>query len=72
LRNHPASFIKDLGRLPDDTKTSERLSGMANVIVYFTDKKAALEKDFAGLSSALVSRRHAVDRLAEEGERQAY
>ncbi|HET9839230.1 MAG TPA: DUF3052 domain-containing protein [Candidatus Angelobacter sp.] len=55
LRNHPPSFMKDLGRLPENTKTSERLSGAANVIVYFTDKRSALEKDFAGLSSALVS-----------------
>ncbi len=53
LRNHPPSFVKDLGKLPENAKTSERLSGTANVIVYFTDKKAALEKDFAGLSSAL-------------------
>ena len=54
LRNHPPSFVRDLGKLPDNAKTSERLSGTANVIVYFTDKKSALEKDFAGLSSALV------------------
>jgi hypothetical protein len=54
LRHHPASFVKDLGRLPDGAETSERLSGKANVIVYFTDKRAALEKEFSGLSSALV------------------
>jgi hypothetical protein len=55
LRNHPASFVKDLGKLPDGVQSSERLSGTANVIVYFTDKKSALEKDFAGLSSALAT-----------------
>ncbi len=54
LRNHPPSFVKDLGKLPENAKTSERLSGTANVIVYFTDKKSALEKEFAGLSSALA------------------
>ncbi|HZD94466.1 MAG TPA: DUF3052 domain-containing protein [Candidatus Sulfotelmatobacter sp.] len=55
LRNHPASFVKDLGRLPENAETSEKLSGKANVIVYFTDKRAALEKDFSSLSSALVT-----------------
>ena len=54
LRNHPATFLKDLGRLPEDARTSERLSGAANVIVYFTEKRSALEKDFATLASALV------------------
>jgi hypothetical protein len=54
LRNHPATFAKELGRLPDGAEASERLSGKANVIVYFTDKRAALEKDFFRLSSALV------------------
>ena len=54
LRNHPASFLKDLGKLPENVQSSERLSGKANVIIYFTEKRAALEKDFRGLSSALV------------------
>jgi len=54
LRNHPASFVKDLGKLPDGAQRSDRLSGKANVVVYFTDKKAALEKDFSTLSNALV------------------
>jgi hypothetical protein len=46
--------VKDLGKLPDGAETSERLSGKANVIVYFTDKRAALEKEFSGLSATLV------------------
>ena len=54
LRNHPASFIKDLGKLPENVHSSERLSGKANVIIYFTDKRAALEKDFSSLASTLV------------------
>jgi hypothetical protein len=53
LRNHPASFLKDLGKLPEGAAALERLSGKADVIVYFTDKRAALEKDFSGLASAL-------------------
>ncbi|HMC29725.1 MAG TPA: DUF3052 domain-containing protein [Candidatus Angelobacter sp.] len=55
LRNHPANFVKALGKLPEGVQSSERLSGKANVIVYFTDKRAALEKEFSSLSSALVS-----------------
>ena len=54
LRNHPASFVKDLGKLPHGAQSSDRLSGKANVVVYFTDKRAALEKDFSTLSNALV------------------
>lgn len=56
LRNHPASFAKDLGKLPEGAQAAERLSGNANanVIVYFTDRLAELQKDFARLSAALV------------------
>ena len=35
LRNHPSSFIKDLGKLPEGAQSADRLSGKANVIVYF-------------------------------------
>jgi hypothetical protein len=54
LRNHPPTFIKDLGKLPEGAESVERLSGKANVVVYFTDKRSALEKDFGALSAALV------------------
>ena len=54
LRNHPASFVKDLGTLPEGAKSTDRISGKANVIVYFTERLADLEKDFARLSAALV------------------
>jgi hypothetical protein len=54
LRNHPASFVKDLGKLPEGTESADRLSGKANVIVYFSDRLAELQKDFARLSTALV------------------
>ena len=47
LRNHPASFLKDLGVLPDGVTVIK--TGKADVIVYFTDRRAALEKDFRGL-----------------------
>lgn len=54
LRNHPASFVKDLGKLPEGTETSDRLAGKANVIVYFTERLADLMKDFPRLSTTLV------------------
>jgi hypothetical protein len=54
LRNHPASFVKDLGKLPEGVESTERLSGNANVVVYFTDRLAELAKDFPRLATALV------------------
>jgi len=54
LRNHPASFVKDLGKFPEGAVSADRISGKANVIVYFTERLAELEKDFAWLSAALV------------------
>jgi hypothetical protein len=54
LRNHPPSFVTDLGTLPEGAESSDRLSGKANVIVYFTGRLAELQKDFARLSAALV------------------
>jgi hypothetical protein len=54
LRNHPASFVKDLGKLPEGAQSSDRLSGKANVAVYFTERLADLEKDFPRLAAVLV------------------
>jgi hypothetical protein len=53
LRNHPASFLRDLGKLPDDVVAGERLSGEADVVVFFTDRRAALEKNFPLLAGKL-------------------
>jgi len=55
LRNHPASFVKDLGVFPEGAASSDRLSGKANVVVYFTERLAGLRKDFPRLAAALVS-----------------
>jgi hypothetical protein len=54
LRNHPSNFLKNLGALPEGTERSEKLSGKANVIVCFTDRKAELRKSFPSLASKLV------------------
>jgi hypothetical protein len=53
LRNHPPSFLKDLGRLPEGVAPGNRLTGKANVVVYFADRLAALAKDFSALAGAM-------------------
>jgi hypothetical protein len=55
LRNHPPSFIKDLGKLPEGAESADRLSGKANVVVCFTDRLTELEKDFPRLAATLIS-----------------
>ncbi len=54
LRNHPPTFLKALGKLPEGVQPSERLSGQAAVVFYFTDKRAELERDFSLLSKTLL------------------
>ena len=53
LRNHPPSFVKDLGKLPEGAEKMETLAGKADVVVYFTEKRATLEKDFPVLAGKL-------------------
>lgn len=53
LRNDPPSFLRDIGRLPDGVATTDKLNGRADVAVYFTDKRAALEKDFRRLAGTI-------------------
>jgi hypothetical protein len=53
LRNHPPSFLRDMGSLPEGVAASDRLAGKANVVVYFTDKLAVLEKDFSALARTM-------------------
>ena len=55
FRNHPASFLRDLGKLPEGVVHSDRLAGKANVVVFFTDKLSALENDFSALARAMES-----------------
>jgi hypothetical protein len=53
LHNDPPGFLSDLGRRPKGVATTEGLSGKANVVVYFTDRLAALEKTFSALAGTL-------------------
>ena len=55
FRNDPPSFLKDLGEMPAGVVQSDKLSVQADVIVYFTDKRAALQKDFPALMKAQIS-----------------
>ena len=54
LRNQPPTFLKNLGALPDGAVHTDKLTGKADVVVCFTDKKAELEKNFSSLASKLV------------------
>jgi hypothetical protein len=54
LRNHPLTFLKDLGKMPEGVTQSDRLSGQAAVIIYFTAKLAELKRDFSLLSKTLL------------------
>jgi hypothetical protein len=54
LRKHPATFLKDLGPLPEGVTQSNRLTGQAAVIIYFTAKVAELQRDFSLLSKTLL------------------
>lgn len=54
LRNQPPTFLKDLGALPDGAEHTDKLTGKADVVVCFTDKKGELEKNFLSLASKLV------------------
>jgi hypothetical protein len=49
LRNHPSSFLKDLGALPEGVTKTDKLAGKADVVIYFTAKRSELEKDFPRL-----------------------
>lgn len=53
LRNHPPSFLRDLGKLPEGVAGAGKFSGKADVVVYFTEKRSALEKDFPDLAGKL-------------------
>ncbi len=55
LQNNPPSFLRDLGTLPEGVTAADKLNGRADVAVYFTDKRAALEKDFRVLAGKLVA-----------------
>jgi hypothetical protein len=54
LRNHPESFVSDLGDLPEGAGTIQANGGKANVVVFFTERLADLKKAFPSLAAKLV------------------
>jgi hypothetical protein len=53
LHDDSPGFLSALGRLPEGVATTRRLSGKANVVVFFTDRLAALEKNFSALAGTM-------------------
>ena len=49
----PESFGASLGALPDGVAVKSRLAGKADVIVFFTRRRAALERRYEALKRAL-------------------
>jgi hypothetical protein len=53
LLNAPADFAETLGALPDGVSVRDRLRGPLDVIVFFTVRRADLERRIGRLKSAL-------------------
>ncbi|HET6936495.1 MAG TPA: DUF3052 domain-containing protein [Candidatus Angelobacter sp.] len=54
FKNHPSTFVKDLGALPDGVEEAGSKYN-ADVVVCFTDKLADLQKEFPRLTARLAS-----------------
>lgn len=52
LRNHPESFLKDLGDLPEGAMQAN--GGKADVAIFFSERLAELKKAFPSLAAKLV------------------
>lgn len=55
FRNSPASFLKDLGKLPEGVEHAGESARSANVVVCFTEKLADLKTDFPRMAGKLCS-----------------
>jgi hypothetical protein len=55
LHDHPASFLRDLGDLPETVSVQERLASDTDVMVCFVETQTQLKKQFARLGSKLAS-----------------
>lgn len=54
IRNQPETFLKALGPMPQGAQHTTVLSGKANVVVCFTDRKSELKKNFPSLAGKLL------------------
>jgi len=54
LHDHPASFLRDLGELPDAVKLEQRLADSTDVMVCFVESEAELKKQFSRVTGKLA------------------
>ncbi len=54
MHDHPASFLRDLGELPDAVKLEPQLAGSTDVMVCFVDSETELRKQFSRLAGKLA------------------
>jgi hypothetical protein len=55
LHDHPASFLRDLGGLPEAVSLEDRLVSDTDVMICFVETQAELKKQFSRLASKLTS-----------------
>lgn len=55
LHDHPASFLRDLGGLPEAVSLENRLAPDTDVMVCFVETQAELKKQFPRLAGKLAS-----------------
>jgi hypothetical protein len=55
LHDHPASFLRDLGGLPEAVSLEDRLASDIDVMICFVETQAELKKQFSRLASKLTS-----------------
>ena len=55
LHDHPGSFLRDLGELPEAVRVEERLAPETDVMICFVETQAKLQKQFERLAGKLAS-----------------
>ena len=55
LHDHPASFLRDLGGLPEAVSLEDRLAPGTDVMICFVETQAELKKQFPRLAGKLAS-----------------
>lgn len=55
LHDHPATFLRDLGALPETVSIQDRLTSGTDVMVCFVETQAELKKQFPRLAAKLAS-----------------
>jgi hypothetical protein len=55
LHDHPVTFLRDLGELPEAVRIEDRLASDTDVMVCFVETQAQLKKQFTRLADKLAS-----------------